>query len=46
MKKILLEYEESNNKWYMYIDDNCVGKFYDRDSAIKQLIFRDIGLKQ
>ena len=38
MKQITFEYEEGNKKWYLAIDGNMQGKFYDLHSAIIQLL--------
>lgn len=35
IKKILIEYVKSNDKYYSYIDEECTGKWYDIESCLK-----------
>jgi len=37
IKKVLIEYSSSNDKYYMIIDGQLVGKYYNIEEVIKGL---------
>jgi len=37
MKRIVIEHEEANGKYYVDVDGVAKGKFYDLDSALESL---------